>query len=201
MLGLYYLNIRNYDMAIADLQEAVKLAPNKQIALIYLAKAYLLKGDVNNAAQYYEHAIEITPRNIAGYNQIRIEYIQVLMLANQDEKALGIIKDLIPTASREDFNALVSQMMQVYTNRKDLKGIIKLLGDASVLDPANQNFVLWLAQAYVATGDYNDAMFTINKLTTSNPQLVGQFNQQLPEYVKALQIKQSADAKAAPQKK
>jgi len=102
-------------------------------------------------------------------------------------------------------------MEQPTEQQQMLKGIIKLLGDASVLDPANQNFVLWLAQAYVATGDYNDAMFTINKLTTSNPQLVGQFNQQLAEYVKGLQSKQSADAaaaekaaadaKAAPQKK
>lgn len=201
MLGLYYLNIRNYDLAISDLLEAVKLAPNKQIALIYLAKAYLLKGDVNNASTYYERAIDVTPKNIAGYNQIRIEYIQVLMLANQDQKALSIIKDLIPTVNKDEFNTLVSQMMQVYTNRKDLKGIIKLLNDASVLDPTNANFVLWLSQAYVANGNYNEASFTINKLGTSNPELVTQFNKQLTEYVQGLQQKQQAELQAQEQAK
>lgn len=199
MLGLYYLNIRRYDEAVATLSEALRLAPNKQIALIYLAKAYLLKGDVGNAATYYERAISITPRNIAGYNQIRLEYIQVLMLAGQDAKALPIIRDMIPTVSKEDFNTLVSQMMQVFTNRKDLNGIVKLLNDALVLDPSNENFVLWLAQAYVASGDYNKASFTINKLSTTNPDLVNQFNNQLAGYIEGLkqQAQADADAKAA----
>ncbi len=185
MLGLYYLNVRSYDQAIATLLEALKLAPNKQIALIYLAKAYLLKGDIANATQYYERAIAVTPKNIGGYNQIRIEYIQILMLASQDQKAVSVIKELIPTANKDELNSLVAQMMQVYNNRKDLKGVVKLLNDAVNLDPANQNFVLWLAQAYVATEDYNQAMFTINKLTTSNPEVVSQFSLQLQDYVKA----------------
>jgi tetratricopeptide (TPR) repeat protein len=191
MLGLYYLNIKNYDEAIKTLVEAVQLAPNKQIALIYLAKAYLLKGDFSNASQYYERAIAVTPRNISGYNQIRIEYIQLLLLSSQDEKALTVIKDLIPTATREDFNTLVSQIMQVYTQRKDVAGIIKLLKEANTIDPTNQNFVLWLAQAYVATNDFNNASFTINKLSTSNPEVVAQFNQQLQAYINELQAKQS----------
>lgn len=197
MLGLYYLNIHDYDNAVQTLQDAVALAPNKQIALIYLAKAYLLKGDLGNASNYYERAIAVTPKNIPGYNQIRTEYIQVLMLANQDQKALSIIKDLLPTATRNDFNSLVSQMTQVYTQRKDVDGIIKLLTDANNLDPQNQNFVLWLAQAYVAKGDYNNAEFTINKLSVSNPDIVSQFNQQLQAYVNEQKTKQGQDGAAA----
>jgi cytochrome c-type biogenesis protein CcmH/NrfG len=118
------------------------------------------------------------------------------MLANKDEKALATIKELIPTVNREEFNSLVSQMMQVYTQRKDLKGIIKLLGDAIALDPVNQNFVLWLAQANVAAGDYNAAVFTINKLSTSNPEVVAQFNSELQTYLKSQQEKQAAEAPA-----
>jgi O-antigen ligase/tetratricopeptide (TPR) repeat protein len=195
MLGLYYLNIKNYDLAVQTLEEAVQLAPNKQIALIYLAKAYLLKGDLAKASTYYERAISVTPRNIAGYNQIRIEYIQILMLANQDEKALQVIKDLMPTVTRDDFNSLVSQMTQVYSQRKDMKSLIKLLNDANNLDPQNQNFVLWLAQAYVAAGQYNDATFTVNKLGTSNPAVVAQFNQQLQDYI---QKQQAQNPQATP---
>lgn len=190
MLGLYYLNLRNYPLAVQTLEKALELAPNKQIALIYLAKAYLLSGDIANASKHYEKAIAITPSNIPGYNQIRIEYIQVLLLANQDERALTVIKDLLPTATREDFNNLVSQMTQVYSQRKDLKGIVKLLSDANNLDPMNQNFVLWLAQAYVALEDYNNAVFTINKLSTSAPETVAQFNQQLQNYVDGQKAKQ-----------
>lgn len=196
MLGLYYLQIKNYDLAVDTLKQAVDLAPNKQIALIYLAKAYVLKGDLSDAVTYYERAINVTPSNIGGYNQIRIEYIQVLMLANQDSKALSVIQQLVPTASRDDFNTLVSQMMQVYNQRKDLRGIIKMLGDASVVDPNNQNFVLWLAQAYVSAGDYNSAVNTINKLSTSNPQVVAQFTQELQAYVSKQQAEQGSSTVA-----
>lgn len=185
MLGLYYLNIRNYDMAIEILKKALDLAPNKQIALTYLAKAYLFKGDIQNASIYYQKAIDITPKNIAGYNQIRMEFIQVLLLANQDEKATKIIQDLLPTANREEFNTLVSGMTQVYQGRKDLNGIVKVLTDANKLDPQNQNFVLWLAQAQAATNDINGAVFTINKLSTSNPELVAQFMSELQKTVDA----------------
>ncbi len=201
MLGLYYLNIRSYDNAVETLKLAADLAPSKQIALIYLAKAYLLKGDLNNAVTYYEKAIAVTPKNIAGYNQIRIEYIQVLMLANQDERALSIIKDLLPTASREEFNTLISQMMQVYNQRKDVSGIVKLLSEANQIDPSNQNFVLWLAQAYVASGDFNNALATINKLGTSNPSVVAQFTQELQAYVQKQEAQKAAAQPATSTKK
>jgi tetratricopeptide (TPR) repeat protein len=184
MLGLYYLNLRNFDLAVKTLEDAVTLAPNKQVALTYLAKAYLLKGDIKNASINYEKAIAVTPANINGYNGIRIEYIQALMLAGDDKKALNYIKELLPTATRLEFNSLVGQMMQVYTARKDIKGIVKLLSDASNLDPLNQNFALWLAQAYVAGGDYNGAIFAINKLSSSNPQVVAQFTEELNNYLK-----------------
>lgn len=205
MLGLYYLNLKAYDQAIETLKRALDLAPNKQIALIYLAKAYLLKGDIQNASIYYEKAMAVTPKTLAGkpfagYNQIRIEYIQVLLLANQDEKAIKIIQDLIPSANREEFNQLVGGMMQVYQTRKDLRGIVKLLSDANQLDPTNQNFILWLAQAQVAAGDISSASFTINKLAAVNPEVVAQFTSELQKLVEQQQT-QAAQQKAESKKK
>jgi Tfp pilus assembly protein PilF len=190
MLGLYYLNTHDYDKAVETLEKAVELAPNKQIALIYLAKAYIFKGDLNNAAKYYQHAIEVTPSNIAGYNQIRTEYISVLLLASQDQAAISVIKDLLPPTNRDDFTQLAQQMSQVYSQRKDLKNLIKFLSDASNQDLNNQNYVLWLAQAYVSGGDYNNATMTINRLSSARPDLVAQFNQELQNYIN--QQKQNA---------
>ena len=195
MLGLFYLQTQNTDLAIQLLKQAVELAPNKQVALIYLAKAYAIKGDLSEASKYYEKAIEVTPKDIPGYNQIRAEYIELLMLGRKDDKALLVIKDMLPTATREDFDYLVGQMTQAYRERKDLKEIIKLLTDANRLDPQNQNFVLWLAQAYVAVGDYNSASYIINKLSVVNPQTVAQFNQELENYIKQAQQKVSETSK------
>ncbi len=93
MQGLYLLNIKNYDEAIKVLTEANALAPNKQISIIYLAKAYLLKGDVDAASKLYERAIAITPTNIAGHAQLVAEFEQVkLLLASSTVQAQ--LKDL-----------------------------------------------------------------------------------------------------------
>lgn len=187
MLGLYYLNIHNYDLAIQTLQKALALAPNKQIALIYLAKAYILKGDVENASQYYERAIAITPTKIGGYNQIRTEYIQVLLVSNQNEKAVMQIRDLIPTTNKDDLASLVGQMNQLYSQKSDLKDFIKILNQAYQADPANQNYPLWLAEAYAVEGDYNTSVSVINSLQSASPNIVAGFSQLLGEYVRQKQ--------------
>lgn len=80
MQGLYLLNIKNYDEAIKVLKVANDLAPNKQISIIYLAKAYLLKGDVDAASKLYERAIAITPTDISSYGQLVAEYNQVKLI-------------------------------------------------------------------------------------------------------------------------
>jgi tetratricopeptide (TPR) repeat protein len=195
MLGLFYLNIKNYDLAITTLKEALDLAPNKQIALTYLAKAYLLKGEVQNSAIYYEKAIAVTPKNIPGYNQIRLEYIQILLLAKLDQKAVTVISELLPTANREEFNTLVSQMTQAYSLRQDLASVIKILSDAHQVDPLNQNFTVWLAQALVVAKNYNGAASVISQLNEVNPGLVKQFIAQTQEVARLEQEKQAAQKK------
>lgn len=112
-----------------------------------MAKAHLLKGDIANAAKYYEKAISVTPGNIAGYNQLRLEYIQVLVLASQDERARDIIKDLSPVTTAAEFEALTAQIAQVLSSRTDRRnGLIKTLGEAVVANPQNQNLIFWLAE-------------------------------------------------------
>ena len=76
-----------------------------------------------------------------------------------------------------------------------------MLTDANKLDPQNQNFVLWLAQAQVAGGDINGAAFTINKLSTSNPEAVAQFMAELQKAAEQAQAAQAAKPVATSTKK
>lgn len=192
MLGLYYLNIKQYDSAIQTLNEAVKLAPSKQIALIYLAKAYLLKGDVANASVYYERAIAVTPKTIGGYDQLRMEYIQILAVSGQEQKIPKYVSELTPVTTRGDYSSLVQQINQAFGQIKDMKAMIGYLAQASNADPNNISLVIWLAQAYQYDKDSNNATMTINRLANVAPEVVAQFNQNLNESIEQAKLQKAA---------
>jgi tetratricopeptide (TPR) repeat protein len=191
MYGLYNLQTANMADGVKYLQEAVNLAPNKQVALIALAKAQLVNKETDKAFANYQKAIDVTPKDNLLYNSIRIEAIKSLMLVGKDKEALAVIKDMLPAATRIDFNALVSQMMQVYSGRNDLKGLVTLLVEANQLDPNNPNFVFWLAQALVIGGKYEESAKVINTLSPVYPQVVDEFMKQLNSYVGQLKAKRA----------
>ena len=181
MLGLYYTQLADYPNAEKTLTEALNLAPNKQVALLALARVYLLQGKTDPAIALFQKAIEITPKDNINYNELRIQLVQTMMLSGKDKESLQIIQDMLPVSTAADFEKLVYQMGQVLELRKDLKGLITLLRDATNLNPQNANFYLWLAQALAISGDYRGASFEINKLTSVYPQVVNSFNQKLLE--------------------
>jgi O-antigen ligase/tetratricopeptide (TPR) repeat protein len=179
MLGLYQTNTGDVDGAIKTLEDAVKLAPNKQVALLSLARVYLAKGRTDEALAVFKRAVDVTPKENSGYNELRIQYIQALMIAGKDAETVEIIKDLLPVSTVSDFQTLVYQMAQVFGLRQDLKGMVGVLNDAISLNPTNDNFYIWLAQAYASAGKYQESAQIISRLQAKNPQVYAQFINQL----------------------
>ncbi|RJQ32132.1 MAG: tetratricopeptide repeat protein [Actinobacteria bacterium] len=66
-IGFCYLNLKQYDKAIAELKIAVSFEPKYPEGLYYLGQAYAGKGDKNHAKEQYNKAIkyykEITGKN------------------------------------------------------------------------------------------------------------------------------------------
>jgi tetratricopeptide (TPR) repeat protein len=62
-LGLYYTSLGQFDLAKTTLQEALALAPNKQVPMIALAKVLLVKGEKEEAFKLYQKALDVVPKD------------------------------------------------------------------------------------------------------------------------------------------
>jgi tetratricopeptide (TPR) repeat protein len=61
--GSAYLEKKDYDRAIADYDQAVKLDPNDAAAYLGRGSAYLKKGDYDSAYADMEKVLQINPNN------------------------------------------------------------------------------------------------------------------------------------------
>lgn len=69
-LGLAYILARNYDQAIARLEEARVYYPSLAETNVKLGQAYTGKGDLNRAIESYERSLSINPFNPLVYQSL-----------------------------------------------------------------------------------------------------------------------------------
>jgi tetratricopeptide (TPR) repeat protein len=60
-VGLYYLKTKAYDAAIARFQQCIAYRPNYARPRLLLAQAYERKGNLAEAARYYQEYLKIHP--------------------------------------------------------------------------------------------------------------------------------------------
>ena len=61
--GMRYYSIGQYDNAIRDLKRSVELYPSQSYAFNYIGRAYVKKGEFEDAAQYFTIAIQLSESN------------------------------------------------------------------------------------------------------------------------------------------
>jgi O-antigen ligase len=178
-LGLYYLNLRKTDLAVTTLENAVKLAPKKQFALLYLAKAYLAKGDIENGIKTYEYAISLTKPSISGYNDMSIEYINVLLTNGGSyeisDAALNAIWRLNPTVNTDQLNAFMPKILQVYETAKNIKSFEARMLSARSIDSTNENLILWQSALYYHLKDTIKSQQIILQLPLDRQSVIDDF--------------------------
>src|ERR1043166_1245045 len=74
--GLAYYDKRDYDHAIADYDQAIKLDPKNANALRFRALAYYRKQDYLHAIADFDEAIRIDPGNAEVFYQRGTAYVQ-----------------------------------------------------------------------------------------------------------------------------
>ncbi|MDR3464315.1 MAG: tetratricopeptide repeat protein [Xanthobacteraceae bacterium] len=72
--GLAYSHAHDFDRAIADLEQSIKLDPKPAIAHLSLGNAYAAKRDFARAIASLDRAIEIDPKYATAYNDRGIIY-------------------------------------------------------------------------------------------------------------------------------
>ena len=112
--GLAHLNLQNYGQSKADFEMAYKLHPNNIHVINNLANINLLVGDLDRAINFYQQALDVSPKYLDGalnlmaayYNGGRIteafeflvEYEPIFAVDRPDHPSLGLYRNAIVMA-------------------------------------------------------------------------------------------------------
>ena len=102
-LGLAYLNSKQNDLALAQLEEAIRLNPNEATIYNNLALAQAALGDLNSAIANSKQALALDPTTIEAHNNLgAFLYEQGAYSAARNEFALVLKRD--PESVSAHFN-------------------------------------------------------------------------------------------------
>jgi len=98
---------KNYDRAITEFTEAIRLNPNYELAYYFRAETYIMKEDHDKALADFTQAIRLSPNDTVNYNERGYVYI----LKNDYDRAIA------------DFN----QTLKIDPNNTDAKEGLELV--------------------------------------------------------------------------
>lgn len=94
-LASIYEEKGEYDLAIREGEEAIKMDSRNMKALIALGNSHLQKGSYDKAERYYKKALKIEPKNGAILNNTAMLYL----FTGRLEEALRLAREAISTNS------------------------------------------------------------------------------------------------------
>jgi len=160
-LGLVYSGQGEYENAIMQFQEAIKIEPGNEDAYRELASAYSALGDTLNAVENYKKSIALQPDYWAGYNALGRYYFnhgQYDQAAEQYQK----VKELIPENVR-GYNNLAAAY--IYLEQFDLA---KSISEQSLqIEPSfgaysNFGYIYFTEKNYSKSADYFEKALSLN---------------------------------------
>lgn len=211
--GAAYFEKDDYDHAIADYTEAIKLDPKFSAAYANRCFAYYLKRDYDNAIADCNQAIAIDPKYYLAYNSRGIAYA-----AKKDyDKAIADYTEAIKLnphfalayrnrgvayAAKKDFDQAIADYTQaiktdpkyppVYDNRGqaysrkgDFDKAIADFTTAITLDSKNASYYIDRGNAYYAEKDFDAAIADYTSAARIDPKdTIAYFNRGLAKYHK-----------------
>ena len=175
-LGVKAQQAKNYDEALNQYKTAQQLNPKEGAYPFAIGSIYQAQGDMNNAAQYYQQALALDPKN-PDYKKY-LDGVQV-----------------------SQAGPLVDQASQKYT-AKDYAGAIALYKQALQIIPNDPSVHTDLASAMQANDDFQGALTEYQKAYDIDPKsqvevlyFLGALNENFGNGSKALQLYREYAAK------
>ncbi len=165
-----------YQVALPLLQKAQQLSPDKQTILFEIASVYIGEEDFVNALKTLRTAYELDTKDQAAqllYAAAAI-YNKNETLANQILQAPAVSTTTLATNDA---------ILHAYYFIGDYKAVLKMWQERVAIDPTNVNNYVSLAGAYLLVKDSVDAIATLKKVETLDPQAKSQVEQ----YIQAIQ--------------
>lgn len=188
----------NYDDAITDLTEVIRLSPNHFNAFIYRGNIWFTKTQYDKAINDYSEAIRLEP-NDAGvwYNRGNVWFIQ-----GEDDLAITDYNEAI-RLEPEFVRALINRGNAWY-KKGDFDQTIADYNEAVHLEPDNATTWLGRGNAWLRKGENDLAIADYNEAIRRQPdnalawngrgiawRIKGELDKSLTDHNKAIQIKPS----------
>jgi tetratricopeptide (TPR) repeat protein len=211
--GAAYFEKDDYDHAIADYTEAIKLDPKFAAAYGNRCFAYFLKRDYDNAIADCNQAIAIDPEYYLVYNTRGIAYAAKgdydKAIADYTEAAklnphfaLAYRNRGVAYAAKNDYDRAIADYTQAikldpkyppvyenrgqaYSHKGDYDQAIADFTTAIGLDPKNTSYYIDRGNAYYAENDFDAAIADYSSAARLNPKdTIAFFNRGLAKYQK-----------------
>ncbi len=158
----FYLDNNLADQAVAQCQEALKIQPDHQGALIMLGNAYKAKGDFANALKNYNRVLELNKDNPMAKIDTRLEEIYYNLGAIYDEQgkpndAISALKQAL-AIDKTDSDAHFS-LGRIYQKRNDQANAVQEFEQALRYDPTYIEPYRALTTSYAAIGKKPEAQY------------------------------------------
>lgn len=156
------------DLAMQEFQDVLKQQPDNQSSLRGLGYAYMRKRDFKQAGEYFNKAAQadsndprvlyysaVLARQEMGMNS---DHENLLTAQKQLEKAISLDPDFA------DSYSVLSYILMVEGKHQEA---IPVMIKAIALNPRNEQYSINLAQLYLATSKYDDAIALLQSLSKS----------------------------------
>ncbi len=140
------------DLALENSMKALEISPTFMRTYYEIAQAYLNKKDYQEAVEWFEKAVELSPEVKLSSWYLGITYAQ----SGQFQKGADIIE-----RSGYDYKSSETDLLRIiniYIELNDYQKMAELFEALTVLKPQNPQYFASLATAYKATGEKEEAI-------------------------------------------
>jgi tetratricopeptide (TPR) repeat protein len=161
--GMTYLELREWDPAISDFDEAIRLDPAEHQALIHLGRAYRAKGELLKSRPFYDTAIRLNPVDSAYY----LERGWAELEAKELDLAIADFNAALKL-NPEEHRALAS-LGGIYRGKGDPHRAIAVLSEAIRLKPEAADAYRERGLCYNLISDWDRAIADFKMLRKLDP--------------------------------
>src|SRR5499426_2124525 len=190
-----YYERGQYDRAIEDYNQAIRLNPNHANAFSNRGATYARKGEYDRAIESYDEAIRLNPKHADAFSNRGVAYAR----KGDYDRAVENYDEAIRLNPRHA-NAFSNRGV-AYARKGDYDRAIENYDEALRLNPKHANALYNRGNAYRHKGDYNRAIENYDLAIELNPKHVdafsnrglvrfyqGQFAAAVPDFSRAVKL-------------
>lgn len=190
--GMAEANLKQYDTAEADIQNALTKNPNNSIVLRELGLLRMRQGRIPEATTLLERAVEKNPNEVQATEQL----VANDYAAKQPDKALSRVQAQLQRAPQNA--ALYGLLSNLQLQKKDFNSARDSAKKAMELDPADRGAVRLYSQAVAMNGDKDEAIRAWQNWLSTHPKdaeansIIGTFEDAKGDSAKAAEFYKKA---------